>query len=119
MDAKYGNIVATKRNRLEDVIPLSTPFSICIDPSNVCNFKCQFCAVQYSDEPVSFKKQIMDYDFFCKIIDDISAFGQKLKVLRLNGQGEPLVNPRFPDMIAYAKKKMSQSESKPLPTAVF
>ena len=46
MTAEYKNIVCTNRNKLEEVIPLDTPYSLAIDPSNVCNFKCEFCAIQ-------------------------------------------------------------------------
>ncbi len=105
MSAEYGNIVAKERNRLEEVIPLDVPYSIAIDPSNLCNFKCVFCAIQKAgSEELSFKKQLMDFELFCKIIDDMKEFKQPLKVLRINGQGEPLLNPYFPDMVKYAKK---------------
>ncbi|MCR5651308.1 MAG: radical SAM protein [Lachnospiraceae bacterium] len=104
MSAEYGNIVEQNRNNLQDVIPLSTPYAICVDPSNLCNFRCHFCAVQYSDEKFYFKKQVMDLNLFKKIVCDISEFDKPLKVLRMNGQGEPLVNPNFPEMVSYAKK---------------
>ena len=29
--------------RLGDNLPLDTPWSMMIDPSNLCNFKCIFC----------------------------------------------------------------------------
>ena len=32
------------RNDLSQVLPLATPFSLLIDPSNGCNFRCVFCA---------------------------------------------------------------------------
>lgn len=35
--------ISNNRQRLEDKIPLNTPFLILIDPSDKCNFRCKFC----------------------------------------------------------------------------
>lgn len=105
MKAINDNIVCKDRNKLEEVIPLTTPYTVAIDPSNLCNFKCNFCAIQTKKEKLSFKKQLMDLNLFKKIIDDFNEFPEKLKVLRINGNGEPLLNPDLPEMIKYAKDK--------------
>lgn len=105
MKAINDNIVAKHRVRLEEVIPLETPFSLAIDPSNLCNFKCNFCAIQSLNEVLTFKKQLMSLELFKKIIDDLKDFPDKLKVLRINGQGEPLLNPYLPEMLSYAREK--------------
>ncbi len=104
MTAINQNIVCKKRNKLEEVSPLATPYTVAIDPSNLCNFRCNFCAIQSKKENLSFKKQLMPLGLFKKIIDDMRAFPEKLKVLRINGQGEPLLNPDICDMIRYAKE---------------
>lgn len=105
MKAKRENIVSKERHRLEEVLPLEFPYSLAIDPCNLCNFKCKFCAMQSSKEENLYKKQFMDLDLFIKIIDDLGEFSEKLKVLRLNGQGEPLLNHEIVNMIHYAKKQ--------------
>lgn len=105
MKAKRENIVSKERNRLEEVLPLEFPYSLAIDPCNLCNFKCKFCAMQSSEEKNLYKKQFMELNLFEKIIDDLGEFSEKLKVLRLSGQGEPLLNPDIIKMISYAKKK--------------
>lgn len=105
MKAINDNIICKKRNKLEEVIPLTTPYRIAIEPSNLCNFKCNFCAIQSKDEQLSFKKQFMDIELFKKIIEDLEEFPEKLKVLRINGNGEPLLNPYLPEMIKIAKEK--------------
>lgn len=104
MAAINKNIVCEKRNKLEEVIPLDGPYTVAIDPSNLCNFKCNFCAIQYKEEKLHFKKQFMSLELFKKIIDDLKAFPERLKVLRVNGQGEPLLNPDICEMIRYAKE---------------
>lgn len=105
MSAKRENLVCQERHRLEEVLPLRTPYSINIDPCNMCNFKCEFCAIQASGEILSFKKQMMPLPLFEKIIDDLSAFPDKLKMLGIAGNGEPLLNPDFPRMVRYVKDK--------------
>lgn len=64
MKAKKCNIISKRRNKLEEVLPLNAPYSIAIDPCNLCNFKCNFCAVQTSKEEVSYKKEMMSLEFF-------------------------------------------------------
>lgn len=105
MSAKRENIVNGERNKLEEVLPLSFPYSLAIDPCNLCNFECQFCAIQTAEEKLLFKKQFMKKELFEKIIDDLGEFSERLKVLRLSGQGEPLLNPHITEMISYAKQK--------------
>jgi len=95
------------RTRLETVIPLTTPYVIFVDPSDVCNFHCKFCPTG----DIALMKQVgrslkvMDFDLYKKIIDDICEFEKPIKVLRLYKDGEPLINPHFTDMIRYAKVK--------------
>ncbi len=89
------------RTRLETVIPLETPFELQLAVASTCNFKCIYCPI----DSVKTKKGIMDYALFTKIIDDLDGFPQKIKVLRLMREGEPLLNKRLPDMIRYAKMR--------------
>jgi len=94
------------RTRLETVIPLRTPFIIFIDPSDQCNYQCKFCPT--GDRELM--KKIpgrnygqMDFELYKKIIDDICEFEDKIKVIRLYKDGEPLINKHFADMVRYAK----------------
>lgn len=105
MKAINDNIVAQNRTHLENVIPLETPFTVAIDPSNLCNFRCDFCAIQSLNLPLPFRKQLMSLELFKKIVDDFTEFPDRLKVLRINGQGEPLLNPYLPEMLTYAKER--------------
>ena len=96
------------RTRLETVIPLSTPFIINVDPADTCNFRCKFCPT--GDRALMKKTPgrnhgIMDFGLYKKIIDDICEFDKPIKVLRLYKDGEPLLNSRLAEMIAYAKEK--------------
>lgn len=98
---KVSRIRTENRTALQDVIPLETPFHIFLDPSAACNFKCKFCFNR--DKSKTFHK-IMEYELFEKIISDLKLFPDKLKILRLYKEGEPLLNKNLPKMIYHAKK---------------
>jgi MoaA/NifB/PqqE/SkfB family radical SAM enzyme len=94
-----------KRTKLEEVIPLKAPFVIFVDPSDRCNFGCKFCPTGNKQlmKKIGRPLTAMKFDLYRKIIDDIREFEQPIKVLRLYKDGEPLLNPRFVDMVKYAK----------------
>lgn len=99
-------IELTGRTRLEEVIPLATPFTVFVDPSSACNFKCRFCP---TGNPALLKRSgryqgLLDFDLYRKIIDDLRRFPSKLKVLRLYKDGEPLLHPKFAEMVEYGKQ---------------
>ena len=88
-------------------MPLSTPFEIMVDVSNLCNFRCLFCPTGDQEllKSVGRPKGNMDLKLFCKIIDDITEFNKKVRTLHLYKDGEPLLNNDLGKMIAYAKSK--------------
>ncbi|MBH0183301.1 MAG: radical SAM protein, partial [Nitrospira sp.] len=94
------------RTPLQDVIPLETPFIVFIDPSSSCNFQCTFCPTGDRDliKETGRFQGVMNFDLYRKLIDDLASFPQSIKVLRLYKDGEPLLNKRLADMIAYAKR---------------
>jgi len=94
------------RTRLETVIPIGTPFTVFIDPSNLCNFGCTFCPTGSRGliRSTGRKQTNMGFDLFKKVIDDLGQFDGKVKVARLYKDGEPMLNPKFAEMIGYAKR---------------
>jgi wyosine [tRNA(Phe)-imidazoG37] synthetase (radical SAM superfamily) len=106
MDLKKWNLqpyssLKTKVKPLCELLPFSVPYSMHINPSNVCNFKCVFCPTG-DDELLKFvghPKGIMTYDLYCKIIDDLRSLvkesGVMVKKLHLYKDGEPLINKRL------------------------
>jgi MoaA/NifB/PqqE/SkfB family radical SAM enzyme len=94
------------RTKLETVIPLRTPFIVWIEPTDKCNFQCKFCPT--GDHTLMRQTPrrghgSMDFEMYKKIINNLSEFEEKIKVVRLYKDGEPLLNPHFADMIKYAK----------------
>ncbi len=108
MDNQIANyIYKHKKVDMADVIPLDTPFTIVIEPTNACNFKCAFCFHSLKGEALSkkgFSQNNLSLDQYKKIIGDIAGFPQKIKVLRFSGFGEPLLNKELCRMIEYAKE---------------
>jgi len=106
MKAKYEPRIDLKnRTPLETVIPLATPFIVFVDPSDACNFKCGFCPTSDRGlmKSVGRPWKSMQIEIFRKIADDLVKFPDKVKVLRLYKDGEPILNRQLPDMIRYAK----------------
>jgi GTP 3',8-cyclase len=96
------------RIKLSEAVPLKTPFTIYVDPSSACNFKCDFCyhsIDNHSLKKINFQKQIMKMELYKQIIDSIGEFPEKIKMLSLFNKGEPLLNSKLPEMILMAKKK--------------
>lgn len=70
-----------------------------IEPVGQCNLRCQMCAIQFRTDgtphgPLAF----MEFDRYTALIGQLPA----LRDLHLQGLGEPLMHPRFFDMVAYA-----------------
>lgn len=99
MNAKLQSPVAIQRISLEDAAPLSTPLIIYLEPSGYCNLKCEFCPHSFSGGGIL--KDIMEFSLVRKLVDDIKEFDQKLAMVRICGDGEPLLNPKITDIIKY------------------
>ena len=78
----------------------SFPDHVDIEASSACNMKCPMCF--HHKIP---KDQVgsMDFDLYKKIVDECAA--HKIFSIRLSWRGEPLLNPKLPEMVRYAKQK--------------
>lgn len=78
---------------------LELPEYVQLEPVGQCNLRCQMCAIQFRrDGPPHGAPAFMEFETFVRIIDQFAA----LKHLHLQGLGEPMMHPRFFDMVAYA-----------------
>lgn len=92
---------------LKNALPLYTPYVIYIDPCDTCNFHCKFCPSGNREVMKKTKGRghgPMSFEFYKVIIDHLKQFPDPVKVIRLYKEGEPLLNPRFADMVRYAKE---------------
>ena len=107
MKAKYiPRIDIQNRYELKEKLPLETPYVIYIDPCDTCNFHCKFCPSGNLEVIRKIKGRghgSMDFELYKRIIDALGEFNDPIKVIRLYKEGEPLLNPRFADMVRYAK----------------
>ena len=71
-----------------------------IETTNICNADCIFCAYQYMERP----KIIMDWDLYTKIVDEYAALGGCNVGLAVT-VGDPLLDPRLLDRIAYGRSR--------------
>jgi len=92
-------IKQTVRNSLNKYYNYKIPPIIQIEPTNYCNLNCLCCSVSRSSR----KKGYIGFDLFKKIIDDASQIGVKQVDFFLHG--EPLLHPRFIEMVTYIKTK--------------
>ena len=99
-------IILENRKPLETLLPLEAPLVLFIDPSDACNSKCNFCPTSDNKLMKEVKRPLkqMNFSLYKKIIDDLQEFETKIKVIRLYGHGEPLLNKNFCDMVRYAKE---------------
>lgn len=108
MKARIAQRTNTDRPRvkLEDFIPLEAPFVIMVDPSSACNLRCKFCPTGDLQliKSTGRYQGYMTLPMFKKIICDLDEFVSPIKTLRLYKEGEPLVNPKFPEFVEIAKK---------------
>jgi len=104
MKAEIKPRIGNDRTPLQDVIPLSTPYLVFLDPSSLCNAYCSFCPTGMGELKKYRVPGLMDWKLYKKIIDDLAAMPEPIKTLRLYKDGEPLLNPMFADMVRYAKE---------------
>lgn len=102
------NLYQNNRRMLKDCLPLTLPLCVGIEPTNLCNFKCVMCYHgnnEYAEEAKPLKN--MEWDIFLKVLSDLKNWtddaGEKIKLLKLYDLGEPLLHPRFCDMLKAVK----------------
>lgn len=93
------------RKKLSDIIPLETPFTVYIEQTRHCNFKCFYCIHSTRDEEngefqkLGYEIKHMTMEMAEDIINDLKKFPDKLKRVVFSGLGEPLANPNLPKII--------------------
>ncbi len=79
------------------MIPL--PPYLQIEPVGQCNLRCQMCPIQYrEDGPPHGPLAFMEFETFVRILEEFKG----LRDLHLQGLGEPMMHPRFFDMVSFA-----------------
>lgn len=85
-------------------VPLNAPRCIRINPATACNLRCQFCALSQEGYRAENPPVLLNFEEFKEMADDIKESFGRVKNIKLVGMGEPLVHPRFADMVSYLKQ---------------
>lgn len=100
--AEHKDLYNPYRQDLGAVVPLATPYKLNIEPTNLCNIGCTFCPTADHALVKSVRPQgIMTFELFKKLVEDIKEFPDKVKLMELYQDGEPLINKNFPEMARY------------------
>ncbi len=101
---------AYQQNRLtlRQVVPLAVPLCVCIEPTNVCNFKCLMCwqsTKEYKKYGGPFGN--MKEELFDKLLEDMKELcrrhKKKIKLIKLYSTGEPLLHSGICSMVEKIK----------------
>ena len=103
MKAQVTTTPCHERLLLQNHIPLATPLVVYVEPSGYCNLKCSFCP-HGADSP-NLKKGMMDASLFRKLIDDLGDFPEPIKLLRICGNGDPLMHKEIVELARYARER--------------
>ncbi|GAB3549685.1 radical SAM protein [Noviherbaspirillum agri] len=78
------------------------PGFVQIEPVGQCNLRCRMCPIQFRGEGGPGQpRAYMDFDVYRRLVDQFPAMNE----LQLQGLGEPLLHPRFFDMVRYAAQR--------------
>jgi MoaA/NifB/PqqE/SkfB family radical SAM enzyme len=69
-----------------------------LEPVGQCNLACRMCAVPFREDGPARGLAAMPFADYTRLIDQFAG----LRELHLQGLGEPLMHPRFFDMVRYA-----------------
>jgi len=101
---KYTELKVVNRQNLREILPLQKPFTILIEPTSLCNFRCIQCFQSLNEENYfSRNRGHMPMERFEKIVQQLVEWpGPKIKVLKLSLYGEPMATKDFPAMLHLA-----------------
>jgi spiro-SPASM protein len=94
---------------LEMIASLDTfrlPPMITLDVTNVCNLHCIHCPYPAIEAKSDFKVAHFPWEYFEKLVQELSEHDQPC-LLRLVGDGEPMLHPRLIEMVQLAKARTS------------
>lgn len=80
------------------------PANLNIELNNTCNQRCDFCYAHGPHSQSTIKPTVMDFDFACSLMKQASELGIGEHEIGFYSEGEVFLYPRFPEIIAYAKK---------------
>lgn len=81
---------------------LPLPTFIQVEPVGECNFRCRMCPIQFRRDGRPYgPPAFMTFELFTNIVEQFP----RLRQLQLQGLGEPLMHPRFFDIVTFAVQR--------------
>ncbi len=77
------------------------PSFVQIEPVGPCNLRCRMCAVQFREDGAPGRPAFLAYETFVRLLEQLPG----ARRLPLQGLGEPLMHPRFFDMVRHAAER--------------
>ena len=84
-------------------------------PAGTCNAECVFCPIHSRTVPLELKQKhaprliskggLLDFHLYREFIDDLRDLGLT-KRIQYTGLGDPLVHPKFVEMVSYARAQL-------------
>jgi MoaA/NifB/PqqE/SkfB family radical SAM enzyme len=102
--AEISDMFNRSRVDLASSIPLPAPFVIQLEATSFCNLKCSFCPVNDEATQRYLHKNTMTREIFTLFVHQCNRFPASIKILRIIGNGEPLLNKNLPLFIEQAKE---------------
>ena len=82
--------------------PVALPRHVQIEPVGQCNLRCRMCPIEFrSESRPGHPPAFIDVDVYERLVDQFGVIDE----LHLQGLGEPLMHPRFFDLVAYAARR--------------
>lgn len=93
-----------RKVKLHEAVPLAGPWSMWLDVTNYCNFRCIYCPTGNADMLAGVNRGTgsMSMELIDKVIRDLREMPQ-LKIIGFYKDGEPLVHPQFTEIVSRFK----------------
>src|SRR5512146_3337111 len=101
MRIQTKDLAGARTVNLWEAVPLDTPWTMYIDVSSLCNFKCIYCPTGNPEmlNRAGRRHSHMPMPLYFKIVRDLGEFPRRLKIINLYKDGDPLVNRNFVEMV--------------------
>jgi radical SAM protein with 4Fe4S-binding SPASM domain len=93
-----------QRVHLGKAAPLPAPLSLYLEPTSICNMRCEFCP---TGDPVLRRRRpngTMDLALVEKLVRDVQDWGVQLRRINLYKDGEPTLHRQFIEMVKILKQ---------------
>ena len=104
MKIKTIELRENQRLHLGNASPLVAPLSLYLEPTSLCNMRCEFCPTGDAHLRRRRPNGTMDLSVVTKLVRDIQDWGIQLRRINLYKDGEPTLHKQFIEMVQILKE---------------